>query len=110
MQIAAGLWAGSAAVLAQDPESIATFLIDGRPPAAGEVFRNPSLARSLRRIAESGGRGFYEGPTAQAIVDVVRAHGGAMDPEGLAEFEAESADPLPIAYRGWEGVELPPHR
>src|SRR5438552_2918031 len=88
MEITAGLWAGAAPVLAQDPESVATFLIDGRPPAAGEVFRNPALARSLRRIAESGRRGFYEGPTAQATLDVVRAHGGVLDPADLAEFEA----------------------
>ena len=109
MEITAGLWAGAAPVLAQDPESLATFLIDGRPPAAGEVFRNPALARSLRRIAESGRRGFYEGPTAQAIVEVVRAHGGVMDPEDLAEFEAEWADPLQITYRGWKVAELPPN-
>src|SRR5207249_8828034 len=73
MEITAGLWAGSASVLAQDPESVATFLIDGRPPAAGEELRNPSLARSLRRIAESGGPGFYAAPTAQAIGDAAPA-------------------------------------
>src|SRR5512141_767938 len=53
MEITAGLWAGAAPVLAEDRESAATFLIDGRPPAAGQVFRNPGLARSLRRIAGS---------------------------------------------------------
>jgi gamma-glutamyltranspeptidase/glutathione hydrolase len=109
MEITAGLWSGAAAVLAEDRESEATFLIDGRPPAAGEVFRNPGLARSLRRIAESGRRGFYEGPTAQAIVDVVRAHGGAMAPDDLAQFDAEWVDPLQISYRGWRVAELPPN-
>jgi gamma-glutamyltranspeptidase / glutathione hydrolase len=109
MEITAGLWSAAAPVLAEDPESQATFLIDGRPPAAGEVFRNPGLARSLRRIAESGRRGFYEGPTADAIVEVVRAHGGVMDPEDLAEFDAEWIDPLQITYRGWKVAELPPN-
>ena len=109
MEITAGLWAGAAPVLAEDRESAATFLIDGRPPGAGEVFKNPGLARSLRRVAEGGRRGFYEGPTAQAIVEVVRAHGGAMDPGDLAEFEAEWVDPLQIGYRGWRVAELPPN-
>jgi gamma-glutamyltranspeptidase/glutathione hydrolase len=109
MEITAGLWSGAAPVLAEDRESAATFLIEGRPPAAGEVFRNPALARSLRRIAESGRRGFYQGPTAEAIVEVVREHGGVMDPADLAEFEAEWVDPLQITYRGWRVAELPPN-
>jgi gamma-glutamyltranspeptidase / glutathione hydrolase len=109
MEVTAGLWSAAASTLAEDFESAATFLVDGRPPAAGEVFRNPSLARSLRRIAEGGRRGFYQGPTAEAIVEVVRAHGGAMDPEDLALFEADWVDPLRISYRGWEVAELPPN-
>src|SRR3954466_1688751 len=72
MEITAGLWSRSVEMLAEDPESAATFLIDGRPPKAAERFRNPGLARSLKRIAEQGSDGFYKGPTAQAIVDVVR--------------------------------------
>jgi gamma-glutamyltranspeptidase/glutathione hydrolase len=109
MEVTAGLWSAAASTLAEDSESAATFLVDGRPPAAGEVFRNPSLARSLRRIAEGGRRGFYQGPTAEAIVEVVRAHGGAMDPEDLALFEADWVDPLRISYRGWTVAELPPN-
>ncbi len=109
MEITAALWSGAAPVLAEDRESAATFLVDGRPPAAGEVFNNPSLARSLRRVAEGGRRGFYEGPTADAIVEVVRAHGGVMDPEDLSGFEAEWVDPLVLTYRGWKVAELPPN-
>jgi gamma-glutamyltranspeptidase/glutathione hydrolase len=109
MEVTAGLWAGAAPVLAEDDESAATFLVDGRPPAPGEIFRNPGLARSLRRIAESGRRGFYEGPTAKEIVGVVRAHGGVMDLEDLAAFDAEWVEPLQITYRGWTVAELPPN-
>src|SRR5438105_3358426 len=109
MEITAGLWAAAAPVLADDAESVATFLIDGRAPDAGEVFKNSGLARALRRIAEGGRRGFYEGPTAEAIVDVVREHGGLMDPEDLALFDAEWVDPLQITYRGWKVAELPPN-
>jgi gamma-glutamyltranspeptidase/glutathione hydrolase len=109
MEITAGLWSAAAPVLAEDRESAATFLIEGRPPVAGEVFRNPGLARALRRIAEGGRRGFYEGPTAEAIVEVVRSHGGVMAPADLAEFEAEWVEPLRIAYRGWTVAELPPN-
>ncbi len=107
MEVTAALWAAAGQGLSG--ESKATFLVRGQPPAAGEVFRNPGLARSLRRIADSGRRGFYEGATAKAIVEVVREHGGVMEPADLAEFEAEWVAPLRIRYRGWTVAELPPN-
>src|SRR6267143_1262985 len=81
MEVTAELWSHSVQMLGEDPESRATFLTGGRSPRAGETFRNPNLARSLRRIAEQGIDGFYRGPTAQAIVDLVRQRGcaGAAD-------------------------------
>jgi gamma-glutamyltranspeptidase/glutathione hydrolase len=109
MEVTAGLWARSAQMLSEDPESAKTFLLEGRSPKAGETFRNPALANSLRRIVEKGSDGFYRGPTAQAIVEVVRARGGAMTLEDLAEFKAEWVDPIQTTYRGWKVTELPPN-
>src|SRR5439155_27189652 len=71
MEVTAGLWSRSVQMLAEDAESRATFLVDGRSPRPGEVFRNPALAASLRRIAAMGHDGFYKGPTAEAVVRVV---------------------------------------
>ena len=76
-------------MLAEHPNSRSTFLVEGRAPPQGQVFRNPDLSRSLRRIAEQGRDGYYKGPTAQAIVDIVREQGGAMALEDLAEFQPE---------------------
>jgi len=109
MEVTAGLWARSVQMLSEDRESAKTFLLDGRSPKAGETFRNPALANSLRRIAEKGSDGFYRGPTAQAIVEVVRTRGGAMTLEDLAEFKAEWVDPIQTTYRGWKVTELPPN-
>src|SRR5712671_1998490 len=50
MEVTAGHWSSSVELLAEDPESKATFLSEGRPPRAGELFKNPGLARSLRRV------------------------------------------------------------
>ena len=44
-------WLGSMSLLRSDPSAGAAYLPDGRPPAAGDIFRNPDLARSLRAIA-----------------------------------------------------------
>ena len=109
MEVTAGLWSHSVKMLAEDPESKATFLIGDRAPERGEMFKNPNLARSLQRIAQQGAEGFYKGPTAQAIVDVIRERGGAMTLDDLAEFKAEWVEPIATTYRGWTVTELPPN-
>jgi gamma-glutamyltranspeptidase/glutathione hydrolase len=109
MEITAGLWSRSVEMLAADPESKATFLAGDRAPRAGEIFRNTNLAASLRRIAEQGRDGYYKGPMAQAIVDVVRERGGVMTLDDLSEFEPEWVEPLRTTYRGWTVAELPPN-
>jgi gamma-glutamyltranspeptidase/glutathione hydrolase len=109
MEVTAGLWSHSVEMLSADAESKATFLLGERSPRAGEAFKNPNLAKSLRRIAEQGRDGYYRGPTAQAIVDVVRERGGVMTLDDLAEFEPEWVDPIRTTYRGWTVAELPPN-
>jgi gamma-glutamyltranspeptidase / glutathione hydrolase len=108
MEITAGGWARSEEMLGKHPNSRATFLIDGRAPTPGQIFKNPDLARSLRRIADQGRDGYYKGPTAQAIVDIVREQGGAMALEDLAEFQPEWVQPIQTTYRGWTVSEIPP--
>ncbi len=50
----------------------ASWLAAGRAPRAGEWFRAPGLARTLRQIAEGGAAAFYEGEAARAIVAASR--------------------------------------
>ena len=45
-----------------------TFLSNGRAPAKGEIFRNPMLARTLRRLADEGRDVFYKGDIARTIL------------------------------------------
>ena len=108
-EVTTAKWYDALSLLKTNPNAAATFLINGRTPKPGQVFCNPDLAASLRRIAEKGRDGFYSGPTAEAIVAVSRELGGAMAAEDLADFRPEWVEPISTTYRGWRIYELPPN-
>ncbi len=86
-----------------------TYLAAGERPQAGDVFRNPALAASLRLVAAHGRDGFYKGDLARRMVSFLREHGGAHSLEDFAEFEPEWVEPISTTYRGWTVYELPPN-
>jgi gamma-glutamyltranspeptidase / glutathione hydrolase len=91
-----------------DPDSMKTWYIGGQPPAAGQIFRNPDLARTLRLLQERGADGFYQGEVARAIIAKSQALGGTMTLEDLASFHGEWLEPVRTDYHGYEVLELPP--
>jgi gamma-glutamyltranspeptidase/glutathione hydrolase len=107
-EVVAGLWSASEPLLAAHPNSSQTFLVNGRTPRAGEIFRNPDLAKTLRSIAQHGRDGFYKGAVAEAIVEVLKAQGGTMAANDLSAFQPEWVEPIKTTYRGWTVSEIPP--
>lgn len=91
-----------------DPDSIKTWYIDGRPPALGEVFRNPDLARTLRLLQTGGADAFYRGEIARALIAKSTALGGTMTMDDLAAYRGEWVEPATTTYRGVTLLELPP--
>jgi gamma-glutamyltranspeptidase / glutathione hydrolase len=101
--------AGRAAVLARDPGAREAYLKpDGTPYRAGELFRQPQLAWSLRQVQAGGADAFYRGELAQRIVEGVRAGGGIMDARDLADYRAEVTEPIWSTYRGHRIAYMPP--
>lgn len=83
--------------------------IAGRGPRPGEIFRNPGLARTLRRLAEEGKRVFYEGEIGEAIVRTIQAAGGCMTMEDLAAHASTWETPIHTTYRHLRIWECPPN-
>jgi gamma-glutamyltranspeptidase/glutathione hydrolase len=83
--------------------------IDGRGPEAGEIFRNPGLARTFLLISEKGRQAFYEGEIAQAIIKVVKQAGGRMTEADLASHVSTWETPISVNYRGLRVHECPPN-
>jgi len=108
-EIIADAWAANARRLSVFPGFADTFLVDGRPPKKGEVFRNPNLAATLRTIAEGGREEFYQGEIAERIESFVRGTGGFLTRPDLAEHRSEWVDPVSASYRGFDVWELPPN-
>ena len=95
-------------VMERFPGTRAVFLREGRPLAEGEILRQPDLARTLERIAESGFDGFYRGVTARRILDAVRKGGGKWSAEELAGYRIVEREPIRFDWRGWRIVTAPP--
>ena len=97
---------GCCAVIDQD--SVATWYIDGRPPYAGRIHRNPNLAKLFRILQARGRAGFYEGEVAAAIVSKSKSLGGTMTMNDLATYSGEWVDVARTNYHGYDVSTLPP--
>lgn len=78
-------------------------------PGAGALFRRPDLARSLERIAASGGADFYEGQLAQAMARASEADGGPLRAADLASHRADWVTPIGQTYGRYSLHEIPPN-
>ncbi|HEY7760487.1 MAG TPA: gamma-glutamyltransferase family protein [Burkholderiales bacterium] len=102
-------WAGQIERLAEQPGFAQAFMPGGRAPLAGERFRSPEQASTLRQIADTGGEAFYRGALAEQIAAASRDGGGAMTTADLAEHRADWVEPISQPYRALRLHEIPPN-
>jgi gamma-glutamyltranspeptidase/glutathione hydrolase len=108
-ELIAHYWALSVPRLSEFPGFAETFAPGGRAPRKGEIFKNPRLAATYRKIAEGGRDAFYKGDIARAIDAYMRANGGFLTYEDLARHTSEWVEPVSTNYRGYDVWELPPN-
>ena len=106
--ITAYFWGRSTERLLAAPGGSA-MLLEGHAPRAGEIFRNPGLAHTLRRIAEGGKTAYYQGEIGEAVARAVQAAGGCMSVEDLAAHHSTWDTPISTEYRGVRVWECPPN-
>jgi gamma-glutamyltranspeptidase/glutathione hydrolase len=91
------------------PASQKVFLQpDGSLLKAGATWKQPDLARTLRRIQSEGRAGFYVGETPRLIAADMKAHGGIITESDLAAYEAKERAPIRGNFRGYEIISMPP--
>ena len=88
------------------------FLNDGKMFHAGDTFKQPELAATLKRIAKNGAAEFYRGETAQMIVDDMKRMGGLITLEDLAQYQPKVRQALHASYEldghKWDVISSPP--
>lgn len=75
---------------------------------AHQLFKQPELAASLKRIAQQGPKGFYHGKTAELLVKQMQKNNGIISMEDLASYRAKWREPLIGDWNGSQVITAPP--
>jgi gamma-glutamyltranspeptidase/glutathione hydrolase len=106
-ELTAEQWRESEERLKADEGGRRNYLVNGRAPRAGEIFRNPRMARTLRGIAEGGADYFYKGDVAEKIVRCAERLGGLFTLKDFTEHRSDWVEPITANYRGYDIFEMP---
>jgi len=74
----------------------------------GTLFKQANLAKTLKRIADNGRNGFYQGETAKIITDFMTKNGGIIGYDDLDNYRATWRKPLEKTWRGHQVLTAPP--
>lgn len=107
--ITAYFWERGADKQLKESQGGQELTIKGRAPRAGEIFRNPGLAKTLRKVADQGAKAIYHGEIAEAISGVVQDAGGVLSQADLAEHTSTWVEPISTTYRDLRIWECPPN-
>ncbi len=102
-------WDASAKKISVDSDAASHYLLDGRAPRVGEIFRNPALGRTLRTVAEGSREVLYHGELGEKLVRAIEVKGGLLSMEDLAAHRSDWVEPIRTTFHGYEVLELPPN-
>lgn len=73
----------------------------------GDTLVQTDLANTLKRIRDNGAAGFYEGRTAQLVIEEMRRGNGIITLDDLRSYKAKWREPHQFAYKGFTVVGMP---
>src|SRR3954451_24686834 len=105
--------------LAKFPTTASVFLPGGRAPAPGELFRNPDLAATLKKLVDAEQAAlkakktraqaldaafdrFYKGDIAQEFDRFFKENHGVLTAADLAAYRPQWQEPVHVTYRGYD--------
>ena len=91
------------------PDAAGTYLVNGKPPKYGQVFRNPDLAAFFEILMREGPQSFYKGEIAHRIVQYSGERGGRFSLKDFEDHTVTWVDPVSSSYRGYDVWEIPPN-
>ena len=74
----------------------------------GDDLVQRELAQTLERIRTGSTKGFYEGETADQIVEEMQSGGGLITHEDLKNYRATWRKPIVGDYKGYRVISMPP--
>lgn len=86
-----------------------TFAPKGTAPKVGDMWSSKDHARTLKLIAETKGKAFYQGEIAKKIVSFSKETGGYFEITDFLNHKSQWVEPISINYRGYDVWELPPN-
>jgi gamma-glutamyltranspeptidase / glutathione hydrolase len=92
--------------LARFPESKRIFQRNGNLYKAGDLFRQPELARTLRRIAADPGD-FYHGKMARELVDELHKGGALLTLDDLSQYSVVERAPIVGSFHNYTILSAP---
>src|SRR5579871_1116429 len=105
----AGQLTSGRAKLAKYPSTMKIWFRDGKPLGMGDIVKNPDLAKTLRAIAANGSDPFYRGAIARNTAAFLKANGGIISEQDLADYQPFEDAPVHVTYRGADVYECPPN-
>lgn len=94
--------------LSQFPSTSKIFYKNNQFYIPGEIFKQPDLAKTLERIKEQGSAGFYEGETAELIVQTMKMYNGIMTADDLRRYKPIERETLKGNFKGYTVISMPP--
>jgi len=90
------------------PEGQKIFFPGGKVLRAGDVLKQPALAKFLKRYQKDGAKAFYQGANAKEIVSLVNSTGGQYTADDLANYKVRWLKPLSTKFMGYDVTLMPP--